>query len=571
MALAATNHNDSTLVLANVSTGSVTQAIEASGTVAASTSTTASFATNGTVASVSVSLGQMVTKGQVLAALNTSSLQSAVDSANSTVASAQQRLQNDQNGETSTASGSGQSSGLTADAVSESLITSSSSSPSSTPTPSPSPTPSSTSSSTAAPTPSASSSTPTAPTAGAGSQSALITQIRAAQQKLIDAQKAVDTGQAAVDAAQAVIDADIAQNTHLSQAVTTACAATGSGQNSAECISATADYTVYANTLTTDGATLDTAISNQDAALSALDSAISELDTLLSQLSGSTAGSGGSIPSGGTGGQGSTGNKLPSTGSSGSGPAKTQTTKTASASQLAADQAAIDAAQAQLTVAQQNLAAATLTAPVAGQVATVGYTAGTSSNSKSITILGTGNQIVKINVGLSQIEEVKVGQAAKVTVDGQTKPIAGRVSKIGLLSTTSGSSTTFPVTVTLNDGSPAVHDGIGADVIVTTASASNAVLVPNSAISTVGTTHTVTVVSNGQPKTTRIKVGVVGTDMTQVTDGLQAGQQVEIADPSQPLPSSANSGSSTTGGIGNFQLPAGGSLPNFGNFTPPGN
>ena len=53
--------------------------------------------------------------------------------------------------------------------------------------------------------------------------------------------------------------------------------------------------------------------------------------------------------------------------------------------------------------------------------------------------------------------------------------------------------------------------------------------------------------------------------MTQVTSGLKAGEQVEIADPGQALPSIATSGSTTTGriGVGSFTFPAGG----FGNFT----
>ena len=92
VAIAATGQSDSPLLLADVSTGSVTQTVEASGTVAASSSTTASFATNGTVATVGVAMGQTVAKGQTLATLSTTSLQSTVDSANASVASAEQRL-----------------------------------------------------------------------------------------------------------------------------------------------------------------------------------------------------------------------------------------------------------------------------------------------------------------------------------------------------------------------------------------------------------------------------------------------------------------------------------------------
>ncbi|MHA4858247.1 hypothetical protein, partial [Enterococcus faecium] len=74
-------------------------------------------------------------------------------------------------------------------------------------------------------------------------------------------------------------------------------------------------------------------------------------------------------------------------------------------------------------------------------------------------------------VPLSEISQVVKGQPAALVVDGVSAPVHETVTRIGLLSTTSGSSTTFPVTVTLADGSPALHDGVGADVTLTTGTA----------------------------------------------------------------------------------------------------
>jgi len=100
VALAATSSTGPNLRVATVRVGSVDQTVETSGTISSSLKLTPSFASSGTVASVNVSVGQRVRKGQVLAKLDTTSLQADVDSANSTLASAKQQLQADETGQT---------------------------------------------------------------------------------------------------------------------------------------------------------------------------------------------------------------------------------------------------------------------------------------------------------------------------------------------------------------------------------------------------------------------------------------------------------------------------------------
>jgi trimeric autotransporter adhesin len=592
------------LVTGLVTAGPVTQKVEASGTVAPHGEATVSFATSGTVAAVEVKPGQAVAAGQTLATLQTAGLQSQVDSANASVASAEQKLQDDENGETSAAAAASSSAGeatsgaATTDSVSE------------------------TSFGTVNLTAVIAASSP-APEVSGGSPdpggSDLVSQIKAAQQTLITAQQKVDQGQTAVDQAQSAIDADITQNIALRNAQVTACstgtsassapdpspsaAASTSSGLSAQCASAEADYEAYADTLNSAGNGLNAAITAQDAAVKALDQAISDLDSLLDELpasigsgspgSGGTGGSpspspsatstpapspspsatrtrapspspsatrtspaggprpttssGGSRPSGtsssGSGGGGKSGT---GTGAGGSGSSSQAASAPASASQLAADQAEIDAAKAQLAVAKQGLAAATLKSPIVGTIAAVGFTADSSSSGSSVTILGTGGQVVNVNVPLSEISLLKTGQPASVQADGVTATVHGTVSYIGLLSSTSGSLTTFPVVIALNEGSPALHDGVGADVTVTTGGAANAVLVPNSAITTIGTRHVVTVVANGKSQVTAVTLGLAGTDVSQVTAGLKVGQAVELANPGTALPSSATSSSTIT-------------------------
>jgi len=556
-AWATTDGGGQSLTTATIGRGSVIQTVEASGAVAASSQTAVSFAANGTVVAVNVAAGQAVTKGQALAQLNTTSLQSALDSANASVATTQQKLQDDETGQTSstgpgsdTAGGTSNTSSLSGQSESESPLTAG---------------------------PSSGNGGSAATANPSASTTALIGQIVGAQKAVVSAQSALDKGQAAVDSAQKTIDADVLQNATLRDAMQTFCGtgssgsgssgagssgsgSSGSGSSAPDCPSATADYQAYADTMAAASAVLDKAISAQDANVSALDKAVSALDALLAQLSTAQTAAQSPTSSQSTSKAAANGSAASS---KSSGASNTTTTEIASASQLAADQAEIDSAQAQLTLAQQNLAAATLTSPITGTVASTSLAVGSGSAGRTITILGTGNQVVTINVPLSEIDQVKIGQPASIAVDGRGDQLKGSVTKIGILSSTAGSLTTFPVTVTLADASPAIHDGVGASVVVTTGAADDTIVAPNSAITSVGQRHTVIVVKNGKPTTTNVTIGMTGSAMSQVTKGLSVGDTVELADNGAPLPSSATTATTNNRFLGT--LPGGGFTARGGN------
>jgi hypothetical protein len=75
--------------------------------------------------------------------------------------------------------------------------------------------------------------------------------------------------------------------------------------------------------------------------------------------------------------------------------------------------------------------------------------------------------------------------------------------------------------------------------------------VPTSAVQTVGTTHTVTVVDGTTTKQVKVTTGIVGAVLTEITKGVTRGQQVSIATMNQPVPSSSTTSSlSGVGGLG---------------------
>lgn len=608
-AVAATTGGGSSLRIATARLADVTQTVESSGTIASSQKAAASFPVSGTVKSVAVKVGSTVSKGQELAQLDTTSLRGAIYTDESTLATAKQKLEADKTGQTTTTSGGGSFSGadattsayitgnLTVELVDDRTKNSSGTDLAGL----------------------VKQITAAQPAVINGQKQIDTTQgsIDTAQKKvnadIVQNTKFRDTQQTAcagIDDTGGDSPAPTATPTDTPTATPTPTASptgTPTPPVPAACTTAMANYEAFATTLTTDMNTLSGLITTQDRYIQNLKTASQTLDGLLAKLPAAAAGSGSSQPkstgptksssSSGPSGKGSSnsGSKKPSSNSgqsskggfgsgsgSGSGSGKTSTgqsgkgsgntsgnsgqsttTQPASAAQLAADQGAIDAAQAALVVDQQNLTAATLTSPISGTVAAVGLTAGSSPSGQTITIVGQGIQQADITVPLGQIDTVKVGQPATLTADGTTKKVHGTVQSVGLLSSTSGSSTTFPVTVELAANSPALFDGSGADVVISTATAKNVITVPNSAVHTTANgRHTVIIVAGDKTTTTPVTVGVVGSALTEIKSGLKTGQQVVLADLSQQLPSSTTSSNTGTtrfpggfgGGAGRFNF-----------------
>lgn len=239
-------------------------------------------------------------------------------------------------------------------------------------------------------------------------------------------------------------------------------------------------------------------------------------------------------------------------GGTSSGGTSSRAARVVTAEQLAADQAAIDAAVAQVALAQQNLAETTLTSPVTGTVAAVsispGMTVGAFSSTNAITVLGAGGKQVVTTVPLSAVDLVRPGDRADVTVDGVSTPLTGTVSSIGVLNSTTGSTTTYPVKIALAATRTKLFDGTGATVSIVVREVRNMLTVPTSAVHRVGGLSTVSVLRKGKAVTVRVTTGAVGADRTEVTSGLTAGNQVILADLHAALPSARTNSSSTRGG-----------------------
>lgn len=494
----------------------VSQMLSGVASVEAVSQAVVAFPAAGRVASVDVAAGGTVTAGQQLGTLDPTALEAAVHKAQGNLARARLTLTKALAGEstgTTRTTESGAAAAESTGAVAASGVSMS-----------------------------------LGPTAGSGTGDDAV---RAAQQRVLTAQRAVD------DELQAASVA-LAGTSTTCAGVTPTLAAPNSPTPAPA--TTTPPSVVPAEPVTPPGpgsdavsgclqalAGVQTAQASVATAQRALSQAAQALDVLLearvaSAASGSTAtdstatSTGGSSRSGSGSGIGSVG----SDGAAGGAP---------SSSQLIADQKAVDAAGAALAVAEQAQAQAVIVSPIAGTVAAVTVSVGdqvsAASTTSTITIIGPGSVELSTPVSVAKLPTVRVGQVARIQPDGSGQVLPGRVVAIGLVPSTTGSTTTYPVTIGFDDGTAALRSGTTASVAIITDSVADGLTVPTSALQVTGTRHVVSVLRGGKQAETTVEVGAVGPVWTQITGGIDAGTVVILADLGEPLPGSATKASTT--------------------------
>jgi multidrug efflux pump subunit AcrA (membrane-fusion protein) len=538
---------------------SIGQTTDVIGTIEPVSNANAAFQVAGKVTSVAVTVGQSVTAGQTLANVDPTSLNESVSSAQSTVASDEAKLASDEDSEDAS-----------------STTTKSTASTTTTTT-----TPSKGGGGTDG------TGTGTGTGGGGSGTSNSSTAIYLDQQALIaDQEKASsDQQQEAADLAQAESACGTTSsgspgtdgagtggppsNSPDSPTTTSTTTppsnsdggtgSTGSTDSSSACLAALQQAASDQQAVSNDQAVVASDESNLAKALAAAETTATpsnQSDSGTSNANSGDTGSGNSADegTGGTSGAGNGGSANPSA----------SETAAESAAQIASDEAAIDQAQANLIAAEQSLSEATLTSPISGTVAsvaiTVGDTVSAASTTEVIEIIGTKSFEASGTLTSSQVASIKVGQVASVTIDGRNGAITGTVSQVGPVQS-SESGYSYPVVVALPSSATGLFSGSTANLSIRTGGVGDVVVVPTSAVTTVGNSAFVLTLSSGQLTRKVVKIGLVGNIYTQIKSGLKVGQSVVLADYAEVVPSSNNA----TTGFGGFG--GGGGFGGSVNFT----
>lgn len=264
---------------------------------------------------------------------------------------------------------------------------------------------------------------------------------------------------------------------------------------------------------------------------------------------------------------------------------------------LASAKADVNLKKSELAQAKDALKGATLTAPFSGVVAAVGISVGdaagsssssgssssgsgssgssssgssgsgssptdsstsssssasSSSSSGSITVISTDSWTVSTSVGGTDLSSVKKGLQAQITPSGASDPVFGTVETVGVMASSSdSSSSSFPVTIKITGSPNGLHAGESADVSIIVKQLSNALVVPTMAVKTVNGQAVVDKKSGSGTVQTKITIGDTYGFYTQVKSGLASGDEVKVSIPTRSAGSgSAGSGASTGSGSG---------------------
>lgn len=531
----------------SVTTGSVEQRLNLTGSVQRVNQVTEGFAVDGTVSSVLVSVGDTVKAGQPLATLDPSPLRSAVTDAQASLAQARATLESDQN---AAATATAAAAAATAAAAAPS------------------------------PTPRASS-----PSGGSGPGAGSGQSLAGAQRLANSAQRAVTTDVQRTSAALTLCAPFFPSGTPAPATTDTTPTPDPTAPSTAATPSA-GEITACLGALST--APTPQQIQRDQQALNSAEADLAKAVTSAITAAGNTTQSSRSSSQPATN-QTTTSQTTTSQTTS----ARTGATSQSSADRVVSDQAAVTSAEAALTSTQSDLTASTLKASIAGIVGSVSLVKDASSNGNNVVIVGPGAVEVTVNVPLVSMPNVHVGQKANVTPQGATSVVPGAVTSISLLPSTSTStssagsasrtatgtgqaaattsSPTYPVVVLVPDALPALATGARAEVSLLIGTANNVLTVPNSALTPLGNGQALAVTfKNGVVTRAVVKTGYSGTLTTQVASGLTAGQQVVLADLSAALPTNTTNArrfgvGGAVGGLGGAGF--GGTTGGFGGAT----
>lgn len=201
---------------------------------------------------------------------------------------------------------------------------------------------------------------------------------------------------------------------------------------------------------------------------------------------------------------------------------------------LASAYASVSSAQVAVETAQNNLANATLRAPVPGVVATLTGQAGESSSGTAtnpfLSIANITSLQLHGTVGEGDVAKLRLGQVATVTVDavGTATRMTGKVTLIDPVATIQQGVPVYGVDVAVDVPDAAVRPGMSGTANVILASRTNVLTVPNLAIRTTGGRRGVQVMREGKAVDAQVVLGIATDTVTEVVSGLEEGELVVL-------------------------------------------
>ncbi len=231
----------------------------------------------------------------------------------------------------------------------------------------------------------------------------------------------------------------------------------------------------------------------------------------------------------------------------------TDATRQAQMSVYNAQNQVSQAAQTRNDVIAQ-VARGTLKAPIDGVVTEVNISKGLEVPSGDAIVIESSDLQVTTDVVESDLNALKLDQAASVTISAVDATVIGKVTSISPVASTTSSNNgvvSYAVTVALANVPATVRSGMSADVTITIDSATGVLTVPAAALRGTNGNYSVLVLdASGAPQPQTVEVGLVTNTSAEIKSGLTEGQEVVTG-----TATAQTNATTTGGGIG---LPGGG-------------
>ena len=191
--------------------------------------------------------------------------------------------------------------------------------------------------------------------------------------------------------------------------------------------------------------------------------------------------------------------------------------------------------------AEETLANYTITAPISGTVIQKNYQAGeTVESGKDMCIIYDMAYLeMTINVDELDINQISVGQDVSVTADSVDGVFNGKITRVSMVGKTDGGTTTYPVTVQVEEYG-ALRPGMNVNAEIVVEQATDSIAVPNAAVER----GDVVLVTTESPSAAnaiadmtapdgyvyvQVETGVSDNNYTEITSGLQEGDIIGYA------------------------------------------
>lgn len=195
-------------------------------------------------------------------------------------------------------------------------------------------------------------------------------------------------------------------------------------------------------------------------------------------------------------------------------------------------------------------------APYDGVISDISVSSGDNVNAAQqlITTFDSKNLFTKISVDETDLPNLKVGQKADIKVNAFTDvKFTGTVKDISQQGTYSNGVSNFDVTIAF-DNINDIKVGMSTEATIVTESKDNALVVPVEAVKDIrGEKYVMIPKDNASPTLQKVSIGISNGRVVEVTNGLVAGQEVEL-----PQVQTSTNNSSKTKGMGGFQMMQGG-------------